>query len=142
MAAPAPILIADDEESDRVLLGLAVEEAGVSTPLVAVADGKEVIAYLNGDAPYLDRRQHPLPKLLLLDLKMPRKTGFDVLAWLAGRPDLKPLPVVVFTSSGEECDREKALEMGASDYCVKSQSFPQLVQLVRELHARWLEREP
>src|SRR5204863_5673114 len=78
----AHILLAEDDENDVVLMRRAFNKARVINPLEVVSDGEAVIAYLNGDDPYRDREKHPLPCLLLLDLKMPKKNGFEVLSWI------------------------------------------------------------
>ena len=93
-----PVLVAEDEQSDAHILRLAFQRAGIPRSLVVVTDGQEAIDYLCGNPPYTDRSAHPLPGLLLVDLKMPRMTGFDVLAWLASRPDFQHLPAIVFSS--------------------------------------------
>jgi CheY-like chemotaxis protein len=77
-----PVLVAEDEESDAVILRLAFQKAHVPHPLVIVHDGQEAVDYLLGKGHYADRILHPIPALILLDLKMPRMSGFDVLAWL------------------------------------------------------------
>src|SRR5688572_7974521 len=100
----SPVLVAEDEQSDAHILSLAFQRAGIRRPLVFVTDGKEAVDYLCGNPPYTDRTVHPLPGLLLVDLKMPRMTGFDVLAWLASRPDFKHLPAIVFSSSSAAQD--------------------------------------
>src|SRR5579859_3058779 len=112
MDSTALILAAEDEETDRLLLLIALQQAGLTNPLTFVCDGQEAIQYLAGDAPYTNRAIHPLPGLLLLDLKMPRLTGFDVLEWLACRPELAYLPVVVLSSSSLQTDLDRARQLG------------------------------
>lgn len=102
-----PVLAAEDEESDVFILRLAFERVGVPDPLLVVRDGQKAVDYLQGHQPYTGRLIHPLP-LLLLDLKMPRLNRFDVLAWLATRPELSYLPVVVLSSSTLDFDMLKA----------------------------------
>ena len=138
MAKQFSILLAEDEESDVFLLRQAMKKAGLPHRLVVAQDGQEAVDYLNGEAPYTNRTQYPLPDLLLLDLKMPRLSGFDVLVWLRERPDLKTLPAVVLTSSADEADRKRARELGAADYQVKPSDFPGLVKTLQEIQARWL----
>jgi CheY-like chemotaxis protein len=139
MAEQSVILLAEDDENDVFLLRRALEKAGVANELVVARDGQEALDYLGGSIEGGGARRRPLPSLLLLDLKMPRLNGFDVLAWLATRPDLSGLPVVVLTSSAHEADMAEAHRLGADDYRVKPSDFPNLVKLVKELHARWLE---
>ena len=138
MASHAPILMADDEESDALLVKLALEESGLPNPLTVVKDGREAVRYLDGQPPYANRVEFPLPGLLLLDLKMPRMDGFDVLSWIKSQPKLQGVPVVVFTSSWQEYDRAKASQLGAREYVVKPSGFHELVQVLRDLSGRWL----
>jgi CheY-like chemotaxis protein len=138
MATPALILVAEDEESDAWLLQHAFTKAGLSNPVVIARDGQDAVAYLGGHSPYTDRSTHPLPALIVLDLKMPRMNGFDVLAWLKTRPDLAGVPVVILTSSSLESDIKQARQLGALDYMVKPHEFSNLVELVRNLGQRWL----
>lgn len=136
--SPATILAAEDEETDAFILRMAFEKAGVKNPLTVMRDGQEAIDYLRGAPPYDDRTAHPLPALLTLDLKMPRRDGFDVLAWLRSRPDFKDLPAVVISSSSDQKDVEKARELGARDYFVKPHGIDDFVALARTLRRRWL----
>lgn len=132
------ILVAEDEESDAWLLEHAFAKAGLCHRLVVLHDGQEAVSYLGGSGPYSDRKLHPLPCLILLDLKMPRMNGFDVLGWLKSRPDLLTVPVVILSSSSLETDVAQARQMGARDYVVKPHEFARLVDLVRDLGQRWL----
>jgi len=136
------VLYAEDEESDAIILQRAFKKENVANPLVIVKDGQEAVDYLGGCAPYHNRNEHPLPALLLLDLKMPRMTGFDVLAWIGARPELKSIPVVVLTSSSSDGDMKRAREMGALDYLVKPNDPRQYVRIVEGLHSRWLKSLP
>ncbi len=133
-----PILVADDEETDRLILKLAFDHAKLPHPTVMVRDGQEVVDYLSGHAPFTDRALHPLPALLLLDLKMPRMDGFEVMAWLATRPDLKDLPVVVLSSSSDDSDIQKARLLGAREYFIKPHALSDLVTMLRSLQSRHL----
>ena len=137
-----PVLVAEDEPTDALILRIAFEQAGIPRSLVAVSDGKEAVDYLCGNPPYTDRSVHPLPALLLLDLKMPRMTGFDVLAWLASRPDFKDLPAIVFSSSSEEQDVSRARRMGARDYFIKPISLLDYVKIIQTINTRWLATTP
>lgn len=139
MAKPLRILVAEDEETDAFFLKHALQKAGLSHELVVACDGQEAVDYLSGKGPYADRAQHPLPALLLFDLKMPRMTGFEVLAWLQNQADLKSLPAIVLTSSANDNDRQRAQQLGAADFRVKPSSILELVHIVQDLHAKWLE---
>jgi CheY-like chemotaxis protein len=129
------VLVAEDEETDVFIMQQALRKSGLQLRLRIVRDGEEAVNYLT----CFDRTQNPLPRLLVLDLKMPRMTGFDVLVWLAGKPEFADLPRVVLSSSGHESDVARARELGALDYHIKPNSLPELVELLRQLHARWVQ---
>jgi DNA-binding response OmpR family regulator len=135
MAQRAPILVADDDDNDIFFLRRALAKAGLSIEIVVAHDGQEVMDYLSGQ----DRDRFPLPRLLLLDLKMPRLDGFDVLAWRQRHPEFSALPVVVLSSSAHEADRQRACQLGADDYFIKPSDFQKLVVMIKELHDRWLK---
>src|SRR5579883_2562317 len=96
------VLLAEDDENDVFFLERAFKQAQVLNPIHRVRDGEDAIDYLRGEGPYCDREKHPLPQLMLLDLKMPRKNGFEVIMWVREQPCLKRLPIVVLTSSKED----------------------------------------
>jgi CheY-like chemotaxis protein len=133
-----PVLVAEDDEGDAVLLRLAFKRAEIPVPLIVVHDGHAAVDYLSGLPPYTNRHTYPMPVLVLLDLKMPRLNGFDVLAWWTTRPDLRDLPVVVLSSSSHPSDMAKARAMGAREYFVKPHGFAQLSKLLQDLCGRWL----
>jgi CheY-like chemotaxis protein len=133
-----PILWAEDDEHERFFIRRALERSGVGNPVIAVEDGREAVDYLAGIGPYADRATHPLPGLLVLDLNMPKMSGLEVLAWLSTQPDFNELPVVVLSSSGLESDIKRAIELGADDFQVKPVEFERLVDIIRNLHSRWL----
>lgn len=141
MPGKATILLAEDEPNDAFFLKWAFEKAGFVHQISHVFDGQEALDYLSGTEPYNDRSQFPLPDLLLLDLKMPRLNGFDVLEWLREHPKLSGVPVVVFTSSDHEADMQQAKALGAREYCTKPNDIDKFVQLARDLDARWLRQE-
>ncbi|HHY86801.1 MAG TPA: response regulator [Verrucomicrobia bacterium] len=125
------ILYVDDSMDDVMLFKAACRAARVTFNVQAVKDGEEALSYLGGLSPYSDREKYPMPSLVMLDLKMPRVSGFDVLEWLRNRSPsaLQQLPVIVFTSSIHEEDRRRALELGANEYCVKPGRFKELLAL-------------
>ena len=132
------VLVVDDDHGAILLLRRAMKKAGVPHPVVEVHDGLAAVHYLKGTGPYADRLQHPVPALVLLDLKMPLLDGFGLLEWLQGHPEWKHLPVVIFSTSDLKCDRETARRLGATDYVQKPGRYEDLMEVVRELHARWL----
>ena len=133
-----PILVADDDENDVFFLRRAVARAGLANPLFVTRDGQQTIEYLGGTPPYHNRSQYPLPGLLLLDLKMPRVNGFDVLSWLSQQPNLRGMTIVVLSSSSHEEDIRRARELGAHEFRTKPSDFQKLVELVADLRKRWL----
>ena len=131
------ILVADDTDDDVVLLQRAFTKARMAPPRHIVDNGAAAIAYLAGEGPYADRTLFPLPALLLLDLKLPQRSGLEVLAWLRQQPGLKHLPVIVMTTSAQPTDVDQACELGANAFVVKSTPFDDLVALVHALHTFW-----
>src|SRR4051812_25256186 len=117
------VLHIDDDPNDVMLFEHACRKAGIDFNLQSVQDGDEAINYLGGTSRFSDRTQHPFPQLVLLDLKMPRVNGFDVLTWLRAREEYKKLPVVVLTSSNHESDVKRAYNLGANSYLVKPVGF-------------------
>src|ERR1043166_289751 len=98
------ILVVEDSPTDVFLLRLAFAQAQLKALLHFVADGEEAIKYLRREGRYADRNTHAWPDLMLLDLKLPRIDGFDVLDWVRKQPGLNHLPVIIFTSSGLQKD--------------------------------------
>jgi CheY-like chemotaxis protein len=136
--ANQPILLVEDEENDVMLLQRAFRRAGMVNPLQVVRHGDDAVAYLEGTGEFADRVKHPLPVLVLLDLKLPRRTGLEVLEWVKERPGLKKIPIVVLTSSKNDSDVDRAYELGANSYLVKPVSFETLLELVKSLELYWL----
>jgi len=137
---PVAILYVDDDPNDMLLVQRALKKAGLTYPLVHKRDGEEAIDYLSGKAPYSDRAKHPLPTLILLDIKMPKVTGFEVLSWLQREPVLAKIPVVVLTASVREEDQSQAQKLGAAGYRAKPVEFGELVDIIRDVDARWLSQ--
>jgi len=134
----ALILLAEDNENDIVLFRRALKKAHIPNPLKVVRDGDEAVAYLEGDGKFSDRTKYPLPALLLLDIKMPRRDGFQVLKWIRKRRELDPLRVVVLTGSQDIYDRTRAYELGANSFIVKTLDSQTFAQLVESIRGYWL----
>jgi CheY-like chemotaxis protein len=132
------ILLVEDDPNDVMLMERAFRRANLANPLRVTGDGEAAIAYLSGQPPYTDRDQYPMPLMILLDLKLPRKSGLEVLAWLRQQPGLKRLPVVVLTSSREASDINRAYDLGANSYLVKPVDFDALLDMVKNLNLYWL----
>ena len=132
------VLVVDDDLNDVFLLRRGFLRAGLPNGFLDLPDGVVALEYLRGVPPYDDRARFPFPQLLLLDLKMPRMNGFEVLTWLSGRADMKNLPTLVLTSSSLQADRELAIKLGAREYLVKPTEPSEWVKLAQGLHQRWL----
>ena len=131
--------MAEDDEDHVVLIRHAFSQADLRNPLHVVWDGEEAISYLKGDGKYFNRDEYPLPDLLLLDLKMPRVDGFEVLKWIRQQPTLAALRVLVLTSSDELRDVNKAYQLGANSFLVKPLDFEDVIQLSRLIQRYWLK---
>lgn len=132
------VLYGEDDENDAFLLANAFRRVGIPQKLVNLDDGRAVIDYLSGEGPYGDRQRYPLPRLVLLDLKMPAVTGLEVLRWIQGPPRRVAAPTVVLSSSGLPQDRDQAREFGAHAYYVKPARLEDMVELARQIHHEWL----
>src|SRR5256885_17265814 len=117
------ILLAEDNENHVLLVRRAFEQAGLVNPLYVVSNGEEAINYLKGEGKYANRAEYPLPCLMLLDLKMPRKDGFEVLEWLRAQPGFSSLRVVVLTTSEELRDVNRAYLLRAQSLVSKNLAF-------------------
>jgi CheY-like chemotaxis protein len=126
------VLMVDDSEDDCLLLKMALNKADRLRFIGSVSDGEELVSYLNGQGRYSDREQYPLPDMLLLDLMMPRKNGFEVLEWLRGQP-FEDLVVVVLSGSDQSQDIQKAMALGADHYHTKEASPRKRLELVKLL---------
>src|SRR5690242_11058819 len=119
MSDAAVILLVEDRDDDVVLAEQALKRACVTNPVRIVKDGNEAIAYLSGQGRYSSRTDHPLPALILLDLKLPGTDGFEVLKWIREQPETRTIPVVVLTSSEQMRDVNRAYALGANSFLVK-----------------------
>ncbi len=131
MSRGKKILYAEDDPNDVVIFKMALNRATLPHELYVVDDGEAAIEWLQGKGKYHDRNQFPMADVLILDLKMPRKTGFDVLEWARGNPELQTLPIIILSSSDMPNDVKRAYNLGATTYFVKSASFQELVQYLR-----------
>ena len=135
------VLLADDDENDRYLLDLAFEKNGLPNVLQVVRNGEEAIDYLRGDGVYSDREKYPWPSLMLLDLKMPLVDDFEVLAWWQKQEKTPAFPIIVLSSSSQERDIQRAMALGATEYCAKPVDFQHVLVVARKLRDRWLSTE-
>ncbi|HYE97613.1 MAG TPA: response regulator [Planctomycetota bacterium] len=133
------ILIIEDNADDILLLGRAFREAQLEGALSVVRDGDEAIRHLEAAAGRERGVAGVFPSLILLDLKLPRRTGLEVLSWIRNHPDFRKTPVVVLTSSTMEADLDKAYALGANSYLLKPVSYSQLLDMVKALKLWWME---
>jgi CheY-like chemotaxis protein len=132
------ILLVDDSENDLFLMRAAFKKAEFHCPLREARNGEEAIAYLSGDAPFGDRDKFPLPTVMLLDLNMPMKSGFDVLSWVGAQPQLRHLSTIVLSASQRPEDVERCFDLGANSFLVKPGTMQDLTIMIRRLRD-WLE---
>lgn len=120
MRRTGPILIVDDDPNDRVMIETALRAAGTDWPITALSGGAAAIDYLKGTGNYVDRQRHPYPAFVITDLKMTPVDGLDILEYLRSTPRAGIIPTVVFSSSADPDDVDKAYALGASSYHVKA----------------------
>jgi len=134
----AHLLLVDDNRMDVELTLDAFREAKLSNKIHVVMGGQEALDYVFGVGQYADRKTHPIPNLILLDIKMPGIDGFEVLRQIKSTPIIKRIPVVILTSSKEEGDRALSYDTGANSYLVKPVSFDGFLNVVKQVDGYWL----
>lgn len=134
-----PILMAEDDEDDVLFATRAFKQAKLLNPLYIVENGQELIDYLLGHEVYKDRSKYPLPGLILLDLNMPIKNGFEALTEIKETESIKHIPIVVLTSSPADLDILKSYRGGVSGYIKKPISIDQLIGVLQSLGKYWFE---
>ena len=134
-----PILLVDDNPDDLELMQLAFRRARVTNPVYMVQDGEAAIRFLSGEGEYADRARHPLPFLVLLDVKLPGRNGLEVLRWIREHHD-HSIIVVMLSSSAQPRDVLQAAKSHCNSYLVKPDSLQELVRMVELIKAYWIER--
>ena len=133
------VLLVEDNTADILLMQRAFRHEHFSkVALQIVKDGDAAVAYLRGEDEYADREHYPLPVLILLDLKLPRRSGHEILDWLRQQPELKRLPVVILTSSREAIDINQAYDSGVNSYLVKPTGLTALLEMMKSVNLYWL----
>jgi len=132
-----PILQVEDDPNDVILLRHALKSAGINNPVQVANDGREAIDYLQGAGKFGDREKFPLPRLVLLDLKLPYVMGLDVLKWIRQQIGME-LVVVMLTASAEEDDIKAAYQLGANAFLTKPSEASKLEDMLRALKDFWL----
>jgi CheY-like chemotaxis protein len=131
------VLLVEDDLNDIFFVKRAFKIAKIENPLQVVTDGLEAIQYLRGEGKYADRAAYPLPKLIVMDIKMPRKSGFDVLQWVKNDGPLRRIPVVIVSSSDNPADINHAYELGANAYMIKPMDLRAVEHLFSSITRYW-----
>jgi len=139
MTTPLSILVAEDDFGDVLLLRRAFDRAGVDRPVYFARDGQEILDYLEGKPPFENPVQYPLPNVLLLDLNLPRLSGFEVLSWVRNHPTLHSLFVVVLSASDWPEQIKRAYLLGANAYEIKPSDPAELIGMIKRLQDHWLQ---
>ena len=132
------ILVAEDQPDDAFLFEHTFAGLGIVDYYIA-SDGVETIAYFEGAGPFANRQTYPVPDCLLLDLKMPQISGFEILEWLRSHEDFRLIPTVVFSSSDDPADIRRAYELGANSYFRKRHKIQDTIRLLSLIEEYWTE---
>lgn len=135
---PVEILLVEDNPNDVELTLHALRENKLSNRIEVVRDGAEALDFIFGAGPYSERRKDEHPKIILLDLKLPKVDGLEVLRQIKSDPRTQKIPVVVLTSSHEDPDIQESYRLGVNSYIVKPVDFEQFTEAVRQLGLYWL----
>jgi len=140
MAKDRPtLLIVEDNEDDIFFVERIFKQIGARCELRFARDGMEAIAYLSGQSPFNDRAKYPMPTIILMDLKMPRRNGFEVLEWMHNQPEIKLIPTIVVTSSTLQEDVTRAYRLGANAVMNKPVDKDSLLQMLKSFHIYWTD---
>ena len=137
MPSALQILVAEDNEDDAFILTHALKLAGLPAPIFICCDGQEVIDYLKGDGAFADRAKHPLPGLLILDIKMPHLSGLEVLRWVRAHPGCAVIPTIILTSSAHPKDVAEAFANCVNAYFLKPRTPEEMRDLLKLIHNFW-----
>lgn len=134
------VVLVEDDPNDVLLIRRAFERVGGDMTLIHLSDGDAAIQYLAGEEPYQDRLTSPVPTIMLLDIKLPRRSGFEVLNWARSQPtSAKRIPILMLTSSGQKADIDRAYDLGATAYLRKPSRSKLLSELVADLKNFWIK---
>jgi len=135
------ILIAEDDPNDVMLLELAIRKNGIKNPVKVVRDGEEAIEYLEGKGQYRDREKFPFPSVIISDVKMPRRTGLEVVEWVRQHPTCSVVPIVMLSGSRIQNDVLTAYKLGANSYFTKPSTLEELTELLGVAFEYWRRSE-
>ena len=136
---PVSILLVEDNEDDVFLLQRAMSKAGLTNPLRVVGDGEQALAYLKGEGVYADRKQFPFPGLMLLDIKMPKMSGLELLSAIRSDPSLKRMIIIFLTSSKQQRDINEAFDLQVNSYLVKPAGMDGMTSILETLKSYWFK---
>lgn len=134
------ILLVEDDDNDVYFMKRAFKRAGITHALRVAEDGQKALEYLRGSGEFADRKKSPLPRLILLDLRLPFLPGLDLLRWIRDQPSLRTLIVIILTSSKEDADIDQAYRRGANAYLVKPSDADRLLAMVESIRDFWLKQ--
>ena len=136
--AHSPVLLIEDDPSDVRLIQRAFGKLENPVPMIRLTNGDEAVDYLAGRPPYENRAVYPVPALILLDIKLPRRSGFEVLEWIRNqRSGMKRMPVIMLTSSRHSADINRAYDLGANSYLAKPETAGRLGELASQVQQYW-----
>jgi CheY-like chemotaxis protein len=133
------LLIVDDDKDDRELSADALAQSPLVMDLRFLEDGEELMEYLERNGGFAEASESPRPDLVLLDLRMPRKSGWEALAEIKANPGLRTIPVVILSTSNAQLDIQRCYELGASSYMTKPKTFEDWLKQMRALEGYWFE---
>jgi len=137
MSLPPVVLLVEDSEDDRMFFNRAIQKIGPGVRLMYAEDGQQAVDHLSGLGAFSDLVAHPRPTHVILDLKLPKLTGMEVLEWMREKSGLRDVPVIILTSSESIEEIERARLLGVDDYLVKPASFEKLLIVVRKIFSHW-----
>ncbi len=142
-SSPFTILVVEDNPQETILLQRALKKIDMDLAVQFVVNGEEAIDYLSGAEHFQDRGRFPEPDLVIMDLKMPRKGGFEVLEWFRNLQEGALIPVIVLTASDRDADVQRAYNLGASSYFIKPTTFEEFRIMIKVVYDYWvLARRP